>query len=182
MAPQTSTKLTYEDYAAIPDDGRRHEIIDGEHYVNPSPNMKHQLASVNLTSALWIYVRDHHLGYVFSAPFDIVLSNFDVVVPDIIFVSAARKDILTASNLKGAPDLVAEILSPSNRKYDEVVKFKRYDAMGIAEYWIVDPERETVSIYRRTSSGFALTPASADLTTPLIPGFSLPVRAIFELP
>ncbi|HEU4888668.1 MAG TPA: Uma2 family endonuclease [Thermoanaerobaculia bacterium] len=180
MAPAASTKLTYEDYCLLPDDGRRHEIIDGEHYVNPTPNTKHQVASVNLTSALWIYVREHRLGRIFSAPYDVVLSNFDVVVPDIIFVSATRMSIITDANIKGAPDLVIEILSPSNRRYDEVVKFNRYDAMGIAEYWIVDPDREMVKIYRRTSGGFALVPPADDLTTPLIPGFSLAVRAIFE--
>jgi Uma2 family endonuclease len=182
MAPATSTKLTYEDYCLLPDDGRRHEIIDGEHYVNPSPNTKHQLAWGNLYYALSHYLRQHGHGVVFGAPYDVVLSNFDVVEPDIIFVSAARKHIITEANIKGAPDLVVEILSPSSRKYDQVVKFERYDAMGIAEYWIVDPERETVSIYRHTSSGFALTPAAADLTTPLIPGFSLPIHAIFEWP
>ena len=180
MAPATSTKLTYEDYCLLPDDGRRHEIIDGEHYVNPSPNMKHQTASINLATALWAHVRQHRLGRVFSAPFDIVLSDFDVVEPDIIFVSDARKHVITDAHIKGAPDLVVEILSPSNRAYDEVVKFKRYDAMGIAEYWIVDPESETVKIYRRTSSGYALVPTGETITTPLIPGFSLPLRDIFD--
>ncbi|MFL6246270.1 MAG: Uma2 family endonuclease [Thermoanaerobaculia bacterium] len=180
MAPATSTKLTYEDYCLLPDDGRRHEIIDGEHYVNPSPNMKHQTASINLATALWTHVRQHRLGRVFSAPFDVVLTYFDVVEPDIIFVSASRTDILTESHIKGAPDLVVEILSPSTRAYDEVVKLKRYDAMGITEYWIVDPERQTVRIYRRTSGGYALAPAAERIATPLIPGFSLALRDIFE--
>jgi Uma2 family endonuclease len=180
MAPATSTKLTYEDYALLPDDGRRHEIIDGEHYVNPSPNTKHQRIGKKLVIALVTYAEPRNFGEVFWAPYDVVLSNFDVVEPDIIFVSAARKHIITAANIKGAPDLVVEILSPSTRKYDKAVKFELYDAMGIAEYWIVDPERETVSIYRRTPSGFALAPVGDDITTPLIPGFSLPIQAIFE--
>lgn len=179
MAPATSTKLTYEDYCLLPDDGRRHEIIDGEHYVNPSPNTKHQTAHGNLFYALFHHVRGHGHGRVFSTPYDVVLSDFDVVEPDIIFVSNARKFIITAANLKGAPDLVVEILSPSSRQYDEIVKFKRYDAMGIAEYWIVDPELETVKVYRRTSSGFALASTRDDLTTPLIPGFSIAIRDIF---
>lgn len=182
MAPATSTKLTYEDYCLLPDDGRRHEIIDGEHYVNPAPNTKHQRIGKKLVIALTIYAESRGIGEVFWAPYDVVLSSFNVVEPDIIFVSAARKQIITETNIKGAPDLVIEILSPSTRKYDESVKLKLYDAMGITEYWIVDPDRESVSIYRRTSSGFALASAAGDLTTPLIPGFSLPVRAIFELP
>jgi Uma2 family endonuclease len=180
MAPATSTKLTYEDYCLLPDDGRRHEIIDGEHYVNPSPNTRHQTVSRNLSFALWEQVREHDLGEIFYAPYDVVLSDFDIVEPDIIFVSAARSHIITGANIQGAPDLVVEILSPSNRKYDEVVKFKRYAALGISEYWIVDPDRETVKIYRRVASGLALVETSDRLATPLIPGFELPLREIFD--
>lgn len=180
MAPATSTKLTYEDYCLLPDDGRRHEIIDGEHYVNPSPNTKHQTALGNLFYALMHHAREHRSGRVFAAPYDVVLSDFDVVEPDIIFVSDARKHVITDENIKGAPDLVVEILSPSSRAYDEIVKFKRYDAMGIPEYWIVDPEREKMKIYRRTASGYQLVPAADIITTPLIPGFSLPLRDIFD--
>jgi Uma2 family endonuclease len=180
MAPATSTKLTYEDYCLLPDDGRRHEIIDGEHYVNPSPNIQHQRISRKIAFAMTAYVEPRNLGEVFFAPCDVVLSNFDIVEPDIIYVRAAHQHIITEANIKGAPDLVVEILSPSNRKYDEAVKLKLYDAMGIAEYWIVDPDGETVKIYRRGSTGFALAPTGDDLTTPLIPGFSLALRDIFE--
>jgi Uma2 family endonuclease len=180
MAPATSTKLTYEDYCLLPDDGRRHEIIDGEHYVNPSPNIQHQRISRRIAFAITAHVEPRNLGEVFYAPCDVVLSDFDVVEPDIIFVSAARRGIIKNANIKGAPDLVVEILSPSTRKYYQPVKLKLYDAIGIAEYWIVDPEREKVLIYRRTSGGFVLAPTTDDITTPLIPGFSLPARAIFE--
>jgi Uma2 family endonuclease len=179
MAPATSTKLTYEDYCLLPDDGRRHEIIDGEHYVNPAPNTKHQRISRKIVVAIANFVEPRKLGEVFYAPFDVVLSDFDVVEPDIIYLSAARRDILTHANIQGAPDLVVEILPPSNRKYDEVVKFKRYDALGIAEYWIVDPKRETIAIHRRTPRGLTPVPASDDVTTPLLPGFSLHLREIF---
>lgn len=180
MAPATSTKLTYEDYSLLPDDGRRHEIIDGEHYVYPSPNTKHQTVLANLFYALMHHVREYRGGRLFSAPYDIVLSNFDAVEPDLIFVSDARRHIITEANIQGAPDLVVEILSPSTRKYDEVVKLKRYDAMGITEYWIVDPEHEAVKVYRRTTDGFALAPSEDPLTTPLLPGFSIPLRDMFE--
>ena len=180
MAPATSTKLTYEDYCLLPDDGRRHEIIDGEHYVNASPNTRHHRAGKRIAMAMASHAESRGIGEVFWAPYDVVLSAFDVVVPDIIFVSDARKHIVTDANIKGAPDLVIEILSPSTRKYDEIVKFKRYDAMGIPEYWIVDPEREVVKIFRRTSRGYALVPAAENLTTPLIPGFSISISEIFD--
>ena len=180
MAPATSTKLTYEDYALLPDDGRRHEIVDGEHYVNPSPNIPHQRISRRIAFALTAYAETHRLGEVFYAPCDVLLSDFDVVEPDIIFVSAEHAAIVTNANIKGAPDLVIEILSPSSRKYDEVVKLKRYDATGVGEYWIVDPERETVNVYRRADGRFALAETADAVTTPLLPGFSLPLREIFD--
>jgi Uma2 family endonuclease len=172
--------LTYEDYVLLPDDGLRHEIIDGEHYVNPAPYLIHQTILMNIAVPMRLHVRQHGLGYVYIAPADVVLSPNDVVQPDIVFVRAERRSILTKANVQGAPDLVIEILSPSNRQYDEVVKRKRYDAMGVAEYWIVDPESETVKIYRR--AGNLVPVESADpLTTPLLPGFALTLAEVFEL-
>lgn len=180
MAPATSTKLTYEDYCLLPDDGRRHEIIDGEHYVNPSPNTKHQRISRKIAFAIATFIEPRGLGEVFYAPYDVLLSEINIVEPDIVYVSAARSRIITDANIQGAPDLVVEILSVGNRKYDEVVKFKIYDALGVAEYWIVDPDRETVKIYRQSTGGYQQAPTGDAVTTPLLPGFSLPLREIFD--
>jgi Uma2 family endonuclease len=180
MAPATSTKLTYEDYCLLPDDGRRHEIIDGEHYVNPSPNTRHQRISRKIAFAIAAFAEPRRLGEVFYAPYDVLLSDINIVEPDIIYVSAARRHIITDANIQGAPDLVVEILSSGNRKYDEVVKFKLYDAWRVAEYWIVDPDRETVKIYRRSTTGFTQAPTGETITTPIIPGFELPLREIFD--
>jgi Uma2 family endonuclease len=178
MAPQTS-KLTYEDYALLPEDGLRHEIIDGEHYVNPAPNTQHQIVSFNVAFALRAYVKPRGLGSVFIAPYDVVLSDTDVVQPDVLFVSTAQMARITAANLQGAPDLAVEVLSPSNRHYDEVVKRKRYDALGVAEYWVVDPERATVRVHRR-DGGLVRVETDDPLTTPLIPGFSVTLAEIFD--
>jgi Uma2 family endonuclease len=129
---------------------------------------------------LWRYLRDNQLGEVFQVRYDVVLSDFDIVQPDIIFISNERRHLINEANFRGVPDLVIEILSPSKRAYDEVVKFKRYDALGVDEYWIVDPERDVVNIYRRTASGLALVPSTDPITTPVIPGFSVPVEKIFN--
>ncbi len=180
MAPATSTKLTYEDYCLLPDDGRRHEIIDGEHYVNPSPNTRHQRISRKIALAIATFAEPRRLGEVFYAPFDVVLSDINIVEPDILYVSAGRRHIITDANIQGAPDLVVEILSAGNRKYDEVVKFKVYDALGVSEYWIVDPDQETVKIYRQSTAGYKQAPAGDVITTPIIPGFELPIREIFD--
>lgn len=182
MSPATSTKLTYEDYVLIPDDGRRHEIIDGEHYVNPSPNTKHQRVLLKLATALHNHVAPRQLGEVFVAPYDVVMSTFDVVQPDIMFINSEHAALITARNLQGTPDLVIEILSPSNRQYDEVLKLKRYDRFGVAEYWIVDPDNDAITVYRRGASGLEVVVRAAtggSITTDLLPDFTLRVPDVF---
>jgi Uma2 family endonuclease len=184
MEPLFSTKLTYEDYCLLPDDGKRYEIIDGELYASSAPNTKHQRVVGQLLVVLYGFVRSSRLGEVFMGRYDTVLSNIDVVQPDLIFISAARAHLITEANLQGAPDLVVEVLSPSNRGYDETLKRKRYAQFGVVEYWIVDPEEEWLRIHRRPESGL---PSVAELrsgdvlTTPLLPGFSLPVELVFDL-
>src|SRR3954468_12055730 len=126
MAPETATKMTYEDLLLLSEDGLRHEIIDGEHYVNASPITRHQRVSMRLIIAIGIYLEEHPMGELFHAPFDVVFSRYDVVEPDLIFISNERKAILTTKSIQGSPDLLVEILSESNRKYDEVTKRALY--------------------------------------------------------
>ena len=178
MAFQTSIKLTYEDYASIPDDGRRHEIIDGEHYVNPAPSFKHQIVIARLISALYIHVERHALGIVVPSPVDVVLGRHDIVQPDIIFISHARTHLVTPANLQGAPDLAIEVLS-MNRNYDEQVKFALYERAGIPEYWIVDPFADTVRVFRLSNRGYVPVPESDTLTSPLLAGFQLRIADLF---
>jgi Uma2 family endonuclease len=170
------TKLTYADYELFPDDDLRHEIIDGEHYVTASPITRHQRISLNLLYLVRSYLEDHPIGELFSAPFDVVLSFHDVVVPDLIYLSKARAHLLTAKNLQGAPDLVVEILSPSTRPRDERLKRDLYERVGVEEYWLVDPDKDILTIYRRGAAGFL--PAvrfekDGVVTTPLLPDFEL---------
>ena len=106
-------KLTYDDFLLFPDDGRRHELIDGEHYVTPSPNMKHQVISGNLHFMIRSWLEQHPVGRIFYAPFDVVFTNFDVVEPDLLYMSHARAaQVLTAKHVTGAPEIVVEIGSP----------------------------------------------------------------------
>jgi len=179
MAPQTATKLTYEDFLLLPDDGRRHEIIDGEHYVNPSPNMKHQLVLTRLLSWLYTHVTEHQLGLVFPAPFDVVLAEHDIVEPDLIYVSNARSHIITSKNIQGTPDLLVEILSPSKPEYDTRLKFKTYERYGVPEYWIVDPDGHSVAVFRHDGTSFVRAESADPITTALLPGFSLSPAALF---
>jgi Uma2 family endonuclease len=121
---------------------------------------------------------------VFFAPVDIVLSWHDVVVPDLLFVSQARLAILEAKNVKGPPDLLVEIASPSNRRNDEVLKRDLYERRGVEEYWLVDPEAETVKVFRREGDRYGrpslVSLRDADvIMTPLLPGFELPLATVF---
>jgi Uma2 family endonuclease len=182
-----SARFTYEDLAGFPDDGRRHEIVGGDHYVTPSPNVKHQAVLGNLMTALRNSLELDPRGFVFAAPLDVVLSDLDVVEPDLIYISRERRAILTDQNVRGAPDLLVEILSPGTRKTDEVVKRKVYEHYGIAEYWVVDPELDTIKIYRRERDAFVraaeLSSEHADiLTTPLLPHFSIGLAKVFASP
>ena len=180
-------KLTYDDFVRFPDDGMRHELIDGEHYVTPSPNTKHQAIAFNLANAFGGYLRAHPIGAAFIAPFDVVFSDLDVVEPDLLYISRDRAEILTKQHVRGAPDLAVEILSPGTRKTDEVIKRKLYDRFGVREYWVVDPELEAIKIYRRSGDAF---PRAAELsvehedtlTTPLLPDFSVALTEIFAVP
>jgi Uma2 family endonuclease len=180
-----STHLTYDDYVQFPDDGKRHEVIEGDHYMTPAPRRKHQRASGRLFVALTGFVAPRRLGEVFATPFDVVLSDENVVQPDLLFVSAARAAIVTEDNIQGAPDLIIEILSESSRKKDEVTKRKLYERFGVLEYWVVDPELELVKIFKLAQQKYGraveLSKETNDvLTTELLPGFSFAVSEIFE--
>ena len=177
-------KLTHQDYLQFPDDGLRHELIDGVHYVTPSPILRHQEISGRLEFALESFVRERGSGKVFHAPLDVILSDFDVVEPDILYVSNERAAILQ-DWVRGAPDLAVEILSPSTRKIDETIKQRLYDRVNVKEYWIVDPERDVVKVHRRADDrtfprvAELARDAGDVLTTPLLPGFALPLEDVF---
>ena len=180
-----STHLTYEDYLQFPDDGKRHEIIEGDHYVTPVPRTKHQRISANLATAMISFSKQHKLGLVLTAPCDVILSDENVVQPDLLFVSTARAAIVTEDNIQGAPDIIVEILSESSRKKDEVTKRKLYERFGVQEYWVVDPELEIVKIYKRAQQRYGrameLSKETNDvLTTELLPGFAFAVSEIFD--
>jgi Uma2 family endonuclease len=183
--PLRQIQYTYEDYLLFPEDGKRHELIAGDHFMSPSPITKHQKVLRQVFYKICNFLEHTPLGEVFCAPYDVVLSNTDIVEPDILFVSDERKAIITEKNIQGAPDLVIEILSESTRRTDEVKKRNLYERYGVAEYWIVDPELETVKIYKMTDEGYVrpdeLSLERGDiLITPLLPNFSIPLSEIFS--
>jgi Uma2 family endonuclease len=186
LPARPDTRFTYEDLLLFPDDGKRHEIIDGEHYVTPSPNTRHQRLVGRLHFAIESSLRAHPgAGQIFVAPFDVILSNWDIVEPDLVFIAGDQGDILTDKNVQGPPALVVEILSRGTRKRDEQIKRRLFDRTGVREYWLADPELDLVNVFRRTADGAfpqvaELSRESGDvLTTPLLAGFELRLEELF---
>jgi Uma2 family endonuclease len=187
--PSSSVKLTYQDLLGLPADLLRHELIDGEHHVSPAPGTKHQQVLVNLAGLLFAYLREHRRGHFLIAPFDVVLSQFDAVQPDLLYASHDRlRRRLNERHLAGAPELVVEVLSASTRRIDEGPKHRLYERYGVSEYWLIDAERETVRVYRlegdRLDLGAELSRSrgSADqvLSTALLPGLQIPLADLFD--
>jgi Uma2 family endonuclease len=160
-------------------------LIDGEHYVTPSPSLRHQRISRRLLQLVANWLDEHHIGEVFHAPLDVLFSKFDVVEPDLLYVSNERaSELLSGHHVTGAPDLVIEIGSPGTRQRDETIKRRLYEEFGVIEYWVVDPEIDVVRIYRREGERFGrpieLSREASDvLTTPLLPGLDIPLARVF---
>jgi Uma2 family endonuclease len=154
--------LNYRDYAALPNDGRRYEIHEGELSVTPAPGSKHQAVSMNLAAALHAHVRARGLGRVLAAPLDIILSDTTVVQPDIVFVATERAGQISERGIEGAPTLVIEILSPSTRETDRHTKTQLYARHRIPHYWIVDPDARVVEAYTLGVESYVLSGRISD--------------------
>ena len=190
MKPATAAhpriKLTYDDFVHFPDDGKRHELIDGEHYVTPSPNIRHQRISGNLFYLIRAWLEEHPVGRVFYAPLDVVFTQFDVVEPDLLYISHARSgEIVTEKHVTGAPEIVVEIGSKSTRKRDETIKRRLYERRGVLEYWVIDPELDVIRVYRLDGGRFSrpaeLSREAGDiLRTPHLDGLDIPLERVFQ--
>lgn len=143
MVTTARTRLTYEDYLNTPDD-ERYELIDGELIVVPSPNFAHQEKQMSMGARMYLFVVERDLGWVLSAPMDVVLSDNDVAQPDLLFISKEREHIITRACIEGAPDLVVEILSPSTSRRDWNEKRELYAEHGVKEYVVMDPSNKIV--------------------------------------
>lgn len=141
-----------DDYMQLPEEGPRFQLMRGWLVREPSPTEKHQTVVGNLYLVLRRWIDGRHLGRVYLAPFDTVLSRHDVVQPDLLFVSRARLGSITPQSVQGAPDLVVEVLSLSTRRRDTKVKVQLYQEAGVREIWLVDPEAEQLEVVDVSSS------------------------------
>ncbi len=190
VARKPKGKYTYADYAATPDD-ERWELIDGELYrMAAGASTRHQLVSGTLEDLIKDSVRPSGAGWVLHALYDVILSDANTVEPDILFVSAARRSIITERACEGAPDLVVEVLSPSNSRRDLEVKRELYARFGVPEYLIVDPYQETVVSLTNPSAdegegryaNEATYRSGEHLPIGSLPGLVIPVAEIFASP
>ena len=186
MKTASLREWTYEEFMSLPEGGPfRYEIIDGELCMTPSPSPRHQEISGNLFEIIRHFLRSNPLGKVFDAPCDVVLSKdpIQVVEPDLLFVSKEHLSIITEKNIQGIVDLTVEILSPSTETADRRVKHSIYERFGVPEYWIVDPETETVQVFRLSAGRYPdpLEYGKSDLIeSPLLPGLSIPLSEVFS--
>jgi len=166
---------TYAKYAAIPDDGKRYEVVDGVLYMTPSPNRSHQGTALLFSIHLGTHVQFAGLGRVLPAPFDVELAPGVTMQPDVIVVLNANLSIITQSHIVGAPDLVVEIASPGTAGYDRRTKQDAYARAGVAEYWIADPAARTIEVLRLESGAYVPTGVFARES-------NLPAGVLPELP
>jgi len=175
-------KFAYEDYLCLPDNGKRYQVIEGELYMVPAPTPNHQDVLARLLMLLSNFVAKHKLGKVFCAPCDVILSQEDIVQPDIFFISKERKHIITERNIQGAPELVIEILSSTTAKLDKTLKARLYERFGVKEYWLVDPEEKSIIVYEGKGDKFSLAQEvkqKGKVSSTILPHLEVEVKDIF---
>ncbi|MBI2264963.1 MAG: Uma2 family endonuclease [Armatimonadetes bacterium] len=145
LKADSEIKFTYQDYLLMPDD-RRYELIEGDLRMVPAPNEAHQRVSKKIEFRLIQSLEEVGSAYVYDAPVDVVFSDETAVQPDILVISKERKNIITKEHIRGAPDLIIEILSPHSLERDRIIKKKLYGKFGVREYWIVDPESQSIEV------------------------------------
>ena len=185
MTTKIEPLMTIEDLEAMPDDGNRYEIIEGELFVSRSPGLTHQIVSDNIVVLIRNFLELQPLGIAVSTP-GLILSQYSGVIPDIVYFSnESRERVVSGERLTSAPDLVIEILSrgSDNIRRDRVAKRQLYGKYGVREYWMVDRHLQLVEIYTLHGNSLELTATLKDgdeVSTPVLPGFSCLVNEIFK--
>jgi Uma2 family endonuclease len=163
--------LTYKDYEALPADGRRYELHDGELSVTPAPSPLHQRILRNLNDVLWQHVKSRGLGEVLFAPIDCILSDITVVQPDLLYLDPGRLNLVSDRGIEGPPTLVVEILSPTTTAIDRSTKRQLYAKYGVLYYWIVDPQARAVEAYVLSEGAYQLSARVAGSEPVSLPPF-----------
>ncbi len=177
----TAVRFTYADYLNLPEESR-YEILDGDLLMSPAPTTIHQSIVKKLTRILARILEDSGAGEVFVAPCDVILSDTDVVQPDVFFVSRERAPIVKERGVFGAPDLVVEVLSSATAERDRTVKAKLYARAGVKELWLIDPESKTIEVLQLGAAGFerkALAKSGESAQSPTFPDLRVRLTDVF---
>ncbi len=154
--PPPQGEWTYDDYARLPDNGMRYEVIKGELRMTPASSPRHQRTIAEFCGRLWEYLQHQPVGESFFAPIDVILPGLaNPVQPDLLFIAGDRLHIIKEKRIEGAPDLIVEVLSPGNPMHDRRTKFQIYAQAGVREYWLVDPDACAVDIYVLRGQAYA---------------------------
>jgi Uma2 family endonuclease len=154
MVARPHGRLLANDLWTTPDDGNRYEVIDGHLFVSPVPLIIHQRVLGNLGLPIWSYLDKHRIGELILGPFAAVLTEYDGVQPDLVYVSDERRSVLSDRAVEGPPDLIVEITDPSTVMRDTGVKRRRYADTGVAHYWLVDPPTRTLEVQQLGPDGY----------------------------
>ena len=176
-------KFTYEDYLHLPDDGKRYQVIEGEVYMVPAPAPFHQDILRRLMVVLGNFVESRGLGRIYFAPCDVILSEENVVQPDIFFIFRERESIITEKNIQGAPYLIVEVLSPYTAKLDKSLKRELYEKFEVREYWLVDPDNREVEILTLKEGCYhsqGIFTWESTFQSPLLKGLKVNLADIFK--
>jgi len=175
--------LTYADYVALPDDGKRYEILDGELSVTAAPGRTHQRVVGTLFSLFDTHVRARGLGEVYVSPFDVILHDTSIVQPDIVYVATARLGIISERGVGGTPTLAVEVISPSSGQIDRHTKLQLYARYGVPHFWIVDPFARLIDAHVLQSVGYVLAARAAGdepLRAEPFPDLTIPLTSLWD--
>jgi len=181
--PDLGRAWTFADWEGLPDDGNRYEVLDGVLYMTTAPSNFHQWIVLNLYEHFGRPGRFANLGFPFMAPIGVIMAGMTPVQPHFLFVTASKVGIIHEGKIRGVPDLIVEVLSPSNRDYDEAVKLNAYARAGVPELALVDPAARQVRLYTHDGVGYGaprLLNAADPLSFACLPGISALVQALFE--
>jgi Uma2 family endonuclease len=185
MAARIEPLMTVEDLEAMPEDGNRYEVIEGELFVSRAPGLPHQILSMNIAYEFKKYLSLNPVGVIVATP-GLIFDQFSGVIPDLVFFTHGRgTEIIANDRLVAAPDMAIEILSRGrdNIARDRVAKRQLYAKHSVKEYWIVDGENRAIEIYRPAAKGLELSAmlrSGDEITSPLLPGFTCSVEKIFD--
>jgi Uma2 family endonuclease len=178
-----SLAITVHDYMGMPEGPPYYQLIDGELYMSPSPNWRHQDIGGNLYKKISIYLEKHDIGRVFIAPLDVCLTEINVFQPDVFFISNQRKKILGERHVEGAPDFIVEILSKTTAHLDRGHKRKIYARTGVKELWFVDLDLKQIEVYdlkKSADTPMATYSGQEKVTSPIFPGLKFSLSEIFR--